>query len=106
VRPCPCPPPPLPSRPASPPLVPPPFPPSGIRYDTLADSVVLWGSRAVLRGSRKGRSLKMESPLSSRPVVIVYGPPLLLSRVSCALRLLRAWLDTTRGCAGPRSVGE
>ena len=50
--------------------------------------------RSLLRGIAIGRSLKSESRLSSMPVVTVYGPPLLLSRVNCALRFRSAWLDT------------
>src|SRR5436190_12972688 len=86
--------PPAPRTPASRAEAPPMVPPTGIKYDTFADNVVRQGRRSLLRGSRIGRSLKSESPLSSKPVVTVYGPPLLLSRLSCALRFLSAWLDT------------
>ena len=38
--------------------------------------------------------MKIESPLLSIPVVIEYGPPLLLSRLHCALMFLNACLET------------
>src|SRR5689334_18862221 len=83
----------LPPRP-SPGRPPPVLEPIGIKYDTVDDSVVRHGRRALLRGIAIGRSLKIESPLLSMPVVIVYGAPLLASRFSCTLRLRSAWLDT------------
>src|SRR5688572_8883802 len=88
-------------RPRGPPRPPPARPPSGpggfpigIVYDTFPENVDRHGRRRLLRGVRTGRSLKMESPLSSVPVVIVYGPPLLASQLNCALRLRSACVDT------------
>lgn len=57
----------------------------------FADNVDRHGSRTLLRGVATGRSLKIESPLSSVPVVIVYGAPLFASQLTCAWKLRSAW---------------
>src|SRR5689334_10863279 len=67
--------------------------PRRIVYDTFAENVDRHGSRTLLRGVPSGRSLKIESPLSSVPVVIVYGAPLFASQLSCALRLRYACVE-------------
>ena len=60
--------------------------PKGIVYDALPLALICREPRSVLRPTPRGRSLKIKSPLSSEPVLIVYGGaelmfPLMLSAV-------------------------
>src|SRR5215510_2671389 len=64
--------------------------PIGIEYVRLP-VIVTWSVvRALLRLTPPGRSLKIESSLSSNPVVTLYGVPVLPPSVSDALRFFSA----------------
>src|SRR6185295_13367803 len=66
-------------------------PPTPIEYDRFAETVACDDVRTLFRPTPAGRSLNSESLLSSKPVVMLYGVPVLPARVTLALRLRNAW---------------